>query len=55
MYTFLYICELNMQGNEYDIGTPEIYRFPQVDGVVNGTPGIWGVTYKLPNEEGNDP
>ena len=27
--------------NECDIGTPDIHRFPQVDGLSKGAPG-WG-------------
>ena len=45
-HIFLNICELNMQEwvsiyetNECDIGTPDIYRFPQVDGLSMGPPG----------------
>ena len=46
MYTFLYICELNMQEwvsiyetNECDIRTSDIYPFLQVDGLSMGPLG----------------
>ena len=46
-HLFLYICELNMQEyvsiyetNESDIGTLDIYRFPQVDGLSTGPSGF---------------
>ena len=32
---------------ECDIGVPNIYKFLQVDEVVNGTPENWGVTIIL--------
>ena len=46
-HMFLYICELNMQEwfsiyetNECDIGTTDIYMFPQVDGLSTGPPDL---------------
>ena len=51
-HLFLHICELNMQEwvsiyetNEYDIGTLDIYRFLQVDGLSTGPLGF-GVSQK---------
>ena len=48
---FLYICELNMQErvsiNECDIGTPDIYRFPQVEGLSTTLPDLGCHTKKV--------
>ena len=55
-YIFVY-CELNMQEwvstyetCECDIGAPDVHRFPRVDGLSTGPPGL-GVS-QLKKKEG---